>query len=113
MEYVELYSGPEYLIHFKYALQMNILFVTLMFGTAIPLLFPIAFLSFIVIYVLETFALFRIYRKPIDYDVKLHSQVLNFIQFGAIISLAFSFWQLSNLQLLRYRDHKDGECLYS
>ena len=97
MEYIELYSGPDYLIHFKYALQMNIIFVTLMFGTAIPLLFPVAFLSFIIIYFLETFALFRIYRKPIDISVHLHSHVLSYIQFGAVISLSFSFWQLSNL----------------
>lgn len=68
MKYMELHSGPEYLIHFKYALQLNIIFVTLMFGTCIPLLYPIALTSFVVIYFLEVFALFRIYRKPIDYD---------------------------------------------
>ena len=65
---MRLYSGPEYLIHFKYALQVNIIFVTLMFGTSIPLLYPVALISFIVIYFLEMFVLFKIYRKPIDYD---------------------------------------------
>ena len=74
-----------------------------------PLLYPIAFLSFVVIYFLEMFALFKIYKKPIDYDVELHGNVLYYLQYGAFISLGFSFWQLSNPQLLMYidGDHQD------
>ena len=51
-QYVNLYSGPEYLLHYKYSTIMNIIFVTMMYGTGLPLLFPIALLSLVIYYVL-------------------------------------------------------------
>ncbi len=30
--YIDIYSGPEYLIHFKYSGILNVTFVTLMYG---------------------------------------------------------------------------------
>ena len=41
------------MIHFRYSTIMNIVFVTFMFGTAIPILYPIALLSFTVLYIME------------------------------------------------------------
>ena len=35
-------GGSEYMIHFKYSDAMNVVFVCLMYGLAIPILFPIA-----------------------------------------------------------------------
>ena len=53
IDYVNLYCGPEYVIHYKYSFIMNIVFVTFMFGAGMPILFPIALLSFIVLYLVE------------------------------------------------------------
>jgi len=52
-EYVKLYSGPEYLLHFKYSYLLNISFITFMFGAGMPILFPIALLSVCIFYILE------------------------------------------------------------
>jgi hypothetical protein len=41
-QYIEIYSGPVYFIHYKYSAVMNIIFVTFMYGLGIPLLFPLA-----------------------------------------------------------------------
>jgi len=30
--YIDIYSGPEYLIHFKYSGMLNVTFVTMMYG---------------------------------------------------------------------------------
>jgi len=51
--YIELYSGPEYMIHFKYSIVLNVAFVTMMYGVGIPFLFFIAGLSFFVLYSVE------------------------------------------------------------
>ena len=51
--YIDLYSGPEYLIHFKYSGMMNVTFVTLMYGMGMPILFPIAALTYFNLYTLE------------------------------------------------------------
>ncbi len=50
---MNLYSGPEYLIHYKYSSILNIVFITFMFGAGMPILFPIALTSFITLYVVE------------------------------------------------------------
>lgn len=43
--YKELYSGQVYLIHFRYADTLNVLYVAMMYGAGMPLLFPIAMVT--------------------------------------------------------------------
>ena len=51
--YLDIRCGPAYLMHFKYSSILNIVFITFMFGFGIPELFPIAAISFLIIYLLE------------------------------------------------------------
>jgi hypothetical protein len=66
--YVDLYSGSVFMIHYKYSAVLNISFVTMMFGFGIPLLFPIAMLSFLLMFSLERVLLYYSYRLPPMYD---------------------------------------------
>lgn len=43
--YVDLYSGPHVVIHFRYASLLNQIYVTFMYGLVLPILFPICLLS--------------------------------------------------------------------
>lgn len=52
--YIEVHSGPYFFIHFKYAAILNITFVTMIYGFGIPILFPVAAISFAIIYIMET-----------------------------------------------------------
>lgn len=45
-QYKDLYSGAEYVIHFKYAGVLNIVFITMMYGIGMPILFPLAAFNF-------------------------------------------------------------------
>ena len=38
-------GGSEYMIHFKYSDSLNLIFVTMLYGLTIPILFPIAAIS--------------------------------------------------------------------
>lgn len=40
-------------MHFKYATVMNTIYTTLMYGYALPVLFPIAALTFLNLYIVE------------------------------------------------------------
>lgn len=51
--YVDMYSGPKYFIHFKYSSMLNVLFVTMLYGVGIPILFPIAAITYFIYYSLE------------------------------------------------------------
>lgn len=42
-----VYTGVEYLIHFKYSDCLNVSYIAMMYGIAMPLLFPIAALTLI------------------------------------------------------------------
>ena len=56
-QYMELYSGPNHVIHFKYSNILNITFVTMMYGLGIPILFPIACIAYAVIWSVERYQL--------------------------------------------------------
>lgn len=53
-EYLSLYGGQEFEIHYRYSNMMNIIYVTMVYGAAMPLLFLIALLSFSILYVQDT-----------------------------------------------------------
>ena len=47
-QYLDLYSGPEMQINYRYAIIMNMVFVTFSHGIAMPILFPICFCGILV-----------------------------------------------------------------
>jgi len=79
---------------------LNIIFVTMMFGTGLPILFPIAMVSLFVIYVQEKGLLYYGYREPPHYDDVLNLSVLNTLISAPLLILAFGYWMLSNKQLI-------------
>lgn len=67
-QYVDMYSGPEFMIHFRFSSLMNTTFVTMMYGTALPILFPISLLAFVILYTLERCLVFYYYKQPPVFD---------------------------------------------
>ena len=102
--YLNVYAGPIYFMHYKYSSIMTITFITFMYGFGIPQLFPIACVSFFVLYIVEKLLLFYGYRLPPMYDERLSEDVLRKLQFAPIIFIAFGYWMASNNQLLS-NDH--------
>jgi len=98
--YVELYSGPIFFIHYKYSAILNIVFVTMMYGMGIPVLFPIAALSLFTLYCMEKLMLHFVYREPPMYDEKLNTNALNILTYAPLLFLSFGYWMLSSKQLL-------------
>ena len=94
--YLDMYAGPIYYMHYKYSSIMTITFITFMYGFGIPILFPIACVSFLVLYVVEKLLLFYGYRLPPMYDERLSEDVINKLQFGPVLYLAFGYWMASN-----------------
>lgn len=54
-QYMDLYSGPDYIIHFKYSTLLNFTFVTMMYGLGLPILFPIAALAYFIFWATERY----------------------------------------------------------
>ena len=102
--YLDCYSGQIYFMHYKYSSIMTIVFITFMYGFGMPILFPIACGSFIVLYMVEKSLLFYGYRLPPMYDERLSQDVLNKIQFAPVLYLVFGYWMAASQQLIS-NDH--------
>lgn len=93
-QYVNLYSGPNHLMHFKYASILTTVYVTFMFGAALPILFPIAVFTFFNMYVAERTLLAYYYPKPPTYDDQLNNLALRTTKWAPIFLIFFGFWFL-------------------
>ena len=98
--YVDTYSGPLYLMHYKYSALLTIVFVTFTFGYGIPVLFPIAAIAILVLYLVEKTMLYYAYRLPPMYDERLSQSVIKTLYYAPIFYLAFGYWMASNKQML-------------
>ena len=58
-------------MHYKYSALLTIVFVTFTFGYGIPVLFPIAAIAILVLYLVEKTMLYYAYRLPPMYDERL------------------------------------------
>ena len=95
-DYINTFSGPVYYMYFKYSTVQNIVFVTFMFGFGMPILFPVAAFSFLVLYLCERSMLFYVYRLPPMYDHKLSESVLKKLRLAPFFLLFFGYWMISN-----------------
>lgn len=98
-QYVNLYSGPEYMMHFKYAAMLNVVFVTFLYGLAVPLLFPIAMIFFAVSWVVERLTLAYCYRKPPMFDDVLNKSAISSLKVAPVFMMLFGFWVFGNRQI--------------
>ena len=99
-QYVEVYSGPTFFIHYKYSFILNITFVTFMYGMGLPILFPIAAMSFLMLYCMEKLMIHYSYRQPPMYDERLNNNVLAILTYAPLLFLSFGYWMMSSKQLL-------------
>lgn len=71
-----------------------------MYGFGLPLLFPIALLTFIILYFVEKSMLYWSYQMPPMYDERLNDDVLAKLQWAPAFFLIFGYWMLSSNQLI-------------
>uniref|UniRef100_A0A7S3I2P9 Uncharacterized protein n=1 Tax=Favella ehrenbergii TaxID=182087 RepID=A0A7S3I2P9_9SPIT len=98
--YISLYQGPLYFMHYKYSSILTISYITFLYGFGMPVLFPIAMMSFLILYMVEKLMLFYGYVMPPMYDERLSNDVLNKLQFAPLLYVIFGYWMASNEQLL-------------
>ena len=63
-EFLELHAGPEYCIYYKCTKTNMVVFITLIFGPALPILYIICVLSLWSQYLVERLSLAYFYRIP-------------------------------------------------
>jgi len=98
-QYLDLYSGPTFIIHFKYSVILNVTYVTMFYGAGLPILFPIATLSYFIFYCAERYGLAYTYQMPPAMDDMLTKNALSLLSFSPLLFLINGYWMLSNQQI--------------
>ena len=99
IEFLELHAGPEYNFYYKTANTTIMVFITLIFGPALPILYVISLITIGSAYFVDRLALTYFYRLPPKYSEKLTLLNLKIMSFAPIISLFYTFWLYNNQQM--------------
>jgi hypothetical protein len=94
--YIDTYSGPAYLIHYRYAAILLQIFVAFCYGCAMPPLYAIACVAFIILYLNERLLVCYYYREPPAFDEKMTMLTLELVTYIPYVMLPMAFWQLGN-----------------
>lgn len=100
-QYKDLYSGGDYTIHFKYSGILNIMYITMMYGLGMPILFPIAAFNFLNQYVCERIIVAYQSKQPPALDNKLTINCIDMLKWSPILFLFNGYWMLSNEQIFK------------
>lgn len=97
--YKDLYSGADYVIHFKYSGVLNIVYITMMYGMGMPILFVLAAFNFFNQWVCERIVVAYQVKLPPALDDKLTLNCLNMLKWAPILLLFNGYWMISNKQI--------------
>jgi len=94
--YKDLYSGAEYVIHFKYSGVLNIVYITMMYGMGMPILFVLAAFNFFNQWVCERIIVAYQMKLPPALDDKLTVNCIRMLSFAPLLLLFNGYWMLGN-----------------
>jgi hypothetical protein len=94
-----LYSGPDYVIHFKYSGVLNIVYITFFYGLGLPMLFPVAVFSIFSLWANERFSIAYVNKLPPSLDDKLTKNGINALKWAPMLLCLNGYWMVSNRQI--------------
>ena len=78
------------------------IFLTFIYATGMPLLYPICCASFFITFWVDKFLFIRVYRTPPRYDIALMKTVRKTLKYAVVIHFLFGFYMVSNTEILSY-----------
>ena len=99
LQFLELRAGPEYCIYYKCANTIMMVFITLIFGPALPILYVISLFSICCQYIIDRLTLAYFYRLPPKFSDELSYLCIRTMQVAPLPSLIFTYWLYGNRQM--------------
>jgi hypothetical protein len=97
--FIDLYSGPVYMIHFKYSTIIMQIYIAFAYGLFVPFLFITSTIGVINMYIVERICMYYYYQYPPSYDDKLSRKALTLLNKAPIVMFAFGYWAIGNRQI--------------
>lgn len=96
-QYKDLFGSSEgYVLHVKYSAILNTVFVTMMYGVGLPILFPIAALCCFNYWICERIICAYYVKLPPSLDQKLTENFLAKVKWAPLFLLFNGYWMVSN-----------------
>lgn len=99
--YKALYSGGDYIIDFKYSNVLNIIYITMMYGIGMPILFPVAVFNFLNQYICERIMVAYYMKQPPALDDLMIRNCIRMIRWAPLFFLGNGYWMASNRQIFQ------------
>ena len=97
----DIYSGEFFSLHYKYSYILVVVYVTFLFGAGLPILFPIAFLSLLLLYIVERLMMAYSYRAPPMFGTEANHRTLTLCLTAPVMYAAMGAWLFTNQQVFR------------
>lgn len=94
-EYEDLYTGPEFILHVRYAQVLATIFVTLTYSAGIPMLYALNFVILFIQYWVDKWLVFNYYRKTAYFSRHLSKSVVDLLKYAVVIHFLFGFMSYS------------------
>lgn len=95
-DYEQMYMGPELLFEYRYSTLLNMVYISLMYGTGMPVLYFFGSVTFFLSYWIDKWTLLRIYQTPPRYNKDLMKTTREWMNIAVLLHFVFGFWMYSN-----------------
>jgi len=84
------------MLHYKHSFMLNAIFVTMLYGSGMPILFPICTVSLGCLYMVERLMLAYSYQRPPMYDTRINMGTIELLRYAPLLYAVSSCWMFSN-----------------
>ena len=100
-QYVNLYGGSEYKFYYMYSYIISMTWITFMFGSGLPILYPIYLFSLLVLWGTDRMLLayYYYYKQPPMFDDKLSNSSVDLCRYAILLQMFFGYNMLNNNQI--------------
>ena len=99
-DYNMLVIGPGWMIADRYGQLLNVIFMTFIFSSFMPILYWFAAANFVIVYWVDKLVFLRLHCTPPSMDEELAKSVSALLPLTAVFHLAFTAWAFSNPVIL-------------
>ncbi|KAL4456640.1 hypothetical protein ABPG74_000747 [Tetrahymena malaccensis] len=98
-EWVEFYTGPEFMISFRYSQILGICFIGMLYSGGIPILYFISLLHLTVLYWLDKVFLFKVCKIPPNFDQQMATMARTMLYLVPFLHTIFSIYIYGNTDI--------------
>jgi len=99
-EFYDIYAGPQFLTHYKFAIILALISVVFFYGAVMPILFPMGFVAIYILYSVERLMVYYSYQTPPKLDASMTKGAIMTLYMGPCLMMVGSL-AFSNLKVFR------------